>query len=86
MDNKDIHSTEDISALIQTLIEKAEKDMCEMCGMKLYKKEEGFILRLSKEDSGKVVARSMVRRAYHKWPMSNRSRHKCLQAAIRAFR
>ena len=69
MDNKDIHSTEDISALIQTLIEKAEKDMCEM---KLYKKEEGFILRLSKEDSGKVVARSMVRRAYHKWPMSER--------------
>lgn len=65
MDNKDIHSTEDISALIQTLIEKAEKDMCEMCGMKLYKKEEGFILSLSKEGSGKIDVRAMVRRAWN---------------------
>lgn len=65
MDNKDIHSTEDISALIQTLIEKAEKDMCEMCGMKLYKKEDGFILRLSKEGSGKIDVRAMVRRAWN---------------------
>ena len=27
----------------------------------------------------------MVRQTHHEWPMSNRSRHKCLQAAIRAL-
>ena len=39
---KDIHSTEDVISLLQKSIDEAEKNMVEMCGMKLYKKEEGF--------------------------------------------
>ena len=42
MENIDTQPTEDAASLLRKLIDEAEKNMVEMCGMKLYKKEEGF--------------------------------------------